>query len=622
MATAATNDSGARALLTVNASGVSGGVNWSASVTDNNPNLGGFGDAGFWKITVGPITVVEQSGSYDFGANSPPAFFPRSDGNFVSLSPGTYTVTGTFRGNVGSTIVGTATISPFTVTVPSPPPPPNPVWSTTSPLPTATVGTAYSTTVTASPVTSYSLVSSSGQTDGLTVSGNTISGTPTTAGVATFTIRANNSGFTTDRTFNVPINPTSEVDRVVRLGMWTSTGTNFTSSTDYTLPTSGDNLKRVNITPRPVFSGTQYWVGFSIISPRFFSPADSGVGWGLTAGANTSRGDATPFATSSNFANQNIAGQGGLAYRLYYDVLPTQPLNLSGVISGAEDTNVTLSWDEVASDGGQPVTAYRIQQSQDNFNWSTISANTGSAFRGFTTSQLTPGIRYYFRVAAINAVAIAHGTDYSGPYSASAEVLIPDAVPGNAQSFLTATVANPNPAPVAFSDFGSGIRFTKIDVQYGSEFLYTEIEASTQDAFGEIQVVDAPLSKALYGVRSYSLTNLLNSTDQGALEVAKDYLTYYYEPELRVQSITVDLSNLTIEQKLEVLGLEIDSFITVSFTPNGVGDPKVASGLVTGISHRITLTTHEVELRLRNERNLFTLDSDSKGILNVNILGP
>jgi hypothetical protein len=187
---------------------------------------------------------------------------------------------------------------------------------------------------------------------------------------------------------------------------------------------------------------------------------------------------------------------------------------------------------------------------------------------------------------------------------------------------LTATVANPNPEAVNFTDFGLGIRFTQIDVQYGSEFLYTEIEASTQDAFAEMQVIDAPLSKGLYGVRSYSITNLLNSTDAGALEVAKDYLTYYYQPELRVQSITVDLSNLTIEQKLQVLGLEIDSLISVSFTPNGVGDPKIASGLVTGISHRITLTSHEVELRLRNERNLFTLDSDSKGILDVNTLGP
>jgi hypothetical protein len=456
----------------------------------------------------------------------------------------------------------------------------------------------------------------------LNFSGNTISGTPTTAGTATFTIRADNSGFSTDRTFTIPVNPTADTARVVRLGMWSSTGTGFTSSTNYTLPTSGSNLKQVEITPRPVFSGSQYWVGFSIVSPTFFSPADSGVGWGLTSGANTSRGDTTPLATSSNFTNQATAGLGGLAYRLYYDVLPTQPLNLAGVISGAEDTNVTLTWDEVSSDGGQAVSGYRIQQSQDNVSWTTLVSDSASTTRGYTTTKLTPGIRYYFRVAAINAVAIAHGTDYSGPYSAVANILIPGASAGNAQSFLTATVANPNPEAVNFTDFGLGIRFTQIDVQYGSEFLYTEIEASTQDAFAEMQVIDAPLSKALYGVRSYSITNLLNSTDFGAFEVAKDYLTYYYQPELRVQSITVDLSNLTIEQKLQVLGLEIDSLISVSFTPNGVGDPKIASGLVTGISHRITLTSHEVELRLRNERNLFTLDSDSKGILDVNTLGP
>jgi hypothetical protein len=621
MPSAVTNDAQGRAILTVTANGVSGGVNWSASVTDNNPSFGGFGDSGAnLTITIAGITVLnEVNRSYDFGANSPPRYFPRIYGTtFQPLGPGTYVATGTFS---TTGLVGTASLS-FTFSVPSPPPPPNPVWITDFLLPTATVGTPYSTTVTASPVTSYSLVSSSGSTGGLTVSGNTISGTPTTPFTAVYVIRANNSGFTTDKTFTLRINPTPDVARVVRMGMWTSTGTNFTSSTDFTLPTSGDNLKRAAITPRPVFSGTQYWVGFTSISPRFWPPVDSGVGWGLTSGANTSRGDSTPFATSTNFTNQAIAGQGGLAYRLYYDVLPTQPLNLAGIVTGPEDTNITLTWDEVSSDGGQAVSGYRIQQSPDNVNWTTIAANTATTTRGFTTTQLTPGIRYYFRVAAINAVAIAHGTDYSGPYSAVTDVLIPGASAGNAQSFLTATVANPDPLPVAFSDFGPGIRFTAIDVQYGSEFLYTEIEASTQDTFGEIQLTDAPQSKALYGVRSYSITNLLNSTDLGAFEVAKDYLTYYYQPELRVQSITVDLSNLTIEQKLAVLGLEIDSFITVSFTPNGVGDPKVASGLVTGISHRITLTSHEVELRLRNERNLFTLNSDSKGILNVNTLGP
>jgi hypothetical protein len=621
MPSAVTNDANARAILTVNASGVTGGVNWSASVLDNNPSFGGFGDSGAnLTITMGGITVLsEVNKSYDFGTNSPARYFPKSYGTtFQSLSPGTYVATGTFS---TTGLVGTASLS-FNFTVPTPPPPPNPVWSTGTTLPTATRSTAYSTTVTASPVTSYSLVSSSGAIGGLSFSGNTISGTPTTAGTAIFTIRADNSGYSTDRTFTIPINPTSTVDRVVRMGMWTSTGTNFTSSTDYTLPTSGSNLKTVEITPRPVFSGTQYWVGFSIVSPTFYPPADSGVGWGLTTGANTSRGDTTPLATSSNFTNQATAGLGGLAYRLYYDVLPTQPLNLAGVVSGAEDTNVTLTWDAVASDGGQAVSGYRIQQSQDNVTWTTLVSDSASTTRGYTTSQLTPGIRYYFRVAAINAVAIAHGTDYSGPYSSVANVLIPGATAGNAQSLLTATVANPNPEAVAFTDFGLGIRFTQIDVQYGSEYLYNEIEASTQDAFAELQVTEAPDSKALYGVRSYSITNLLNSTDAGALEVAKDYLTYYYQPELRVQSITVDLSNLTIEQKLQVLGLEIDDLITVSFTPNSVGDPKIASGLVTGISHRITLTSHEVELRLRNERNVFTLDSDSKGILDVNTLGP
>jgi hypothetical protein len=187
---------------------------------------------------------------------------------------------------------------------------------------------------------------------------------------------------------------------------------------------------------------------------------------------------------------------------------------------------------------------------------------------------------------------------------------------------LTVTVADPEPTPVLFSDFGPGIRFTQIDVQYGAEYLYTQVEATTQDSFAELQVAEAPQSKELYGVRTYSITNLLNSDDLGAFEVAKDFLTYYYQPELRVQSVTVDLSNLTLEQKLEVLDLEIDDYISVSFTPNGIGDPKIGSGLVTAIAHRITLTSHEVELRLRNERTLFTLDSESKGILNVNILGP
>jgi hypothetical protein len=421
-----------------------------------------------------------------------------------------------------------------------------------------------------------------------------------------------------------------EPGRIVRFALWNSTGTSGFESSNYTIPTGGSLTGvKLPISPRPVFSGVSYFAGLWAVNPQVFPPrpgqtqSELGFRFGIRAGSLTARFDTVAGTTDPNFVSQfSPYGIGGLSGQLTYDILPTAPTSLATSVGGPEDTNITLTWGVVSDDGGKAVTGYRIQRSTDNVNFTTILENSNSVTRSYTDTNLTPGTTYFYRVAAINAVATAHGLDYSGPYSASTSRLIPGATANNAPSLLTATVTNPEPQPVLFSDFGLGIRFTKIDVQYGSEYLYNEIEATTQDSLSQTQVAEAPESKQLYGVRSYSISNLLNATDQGAFEVAKDYLTYYYQPELRVQSITVDLSNLTLEEKLQVLALEIDSYISISFTPNRVGDPKIASGLVTGISHRITITSHEVELRLRTERNLFTLDSDSKGILNVNILGP
>jgi hypothetical protein len=414
----------------------------------------------------------------------------------------------------------------------------------------------------------------------------------------------------------------SSSNAVVRFALWNSTGTSGFVSSNLTLPDNLSTFKTLAINPRPVFSGTQYWAGLYAPDPIRNPDGNLGFGWGIIDGGPNGRGDRTPAAQSFNFVDQTGIGNGSLGWKLFYDVLPTAPTTPATVISGAASTSISFTWGVVSSDGGKAISGYRIQRSTDNINFSTIISNTNSTSRIFVDTNLTVGTTYYYRVAAINAVAIAHGSDYSGPYSASSGVTVPGAAAFNAPSLLTVTVADPEPVPVLFSDFGVGIKFTRINVQYGSENLYNEVEASTQDSGSVLQIAAAPLSKALYGVRSYAISDLLNSTDSGAFDVAKDYLTYYYQPELRVDSITVDLSNLSLEERLQVLALEIDDYISVSFTPNRVGDPKIASGLVTGISHRITITSHEVELRLRTERNLFTLDSDSKGILDVNILGP
>jgi hypothetical protein len=406
--------------------------------------------------------------------------------------------------------------------------------------------------------------------------------------------------------------------KTARFALWSSTGTSGSFTDLFTLPTTNTPALTVRTLPtsRTVFSSTKYWIGWTNPNTNQWTYA---VDTNFPAGI---REDNTNSGATSDFKNDDVAGaglsQGSIVFRVDYDVLPTAPTSPAVLASG---TTATFTWSAVSSDGGQAVTGYRIQRSTDGINFTTIVADTGNTSTSYTDANLTSGFTYFYRVAAINAVAVSAGSDYSGPYSTtvSAEVA---SEPGNAQSLLTVTVANPEPEPVIFTDFGTGIRFTSIDVSYGSEYLYNQIEASTQDSFAEVQVSEAPRSKELYGARAYSITGLLNSTDAGALDVAKDLLTYYYEPELRVQSITVDLSNLNIQERLEVLNLEIDSFISISFTPNGIGDPKIAEGLVTGISHRITITSHEIELRLRTLRTLFILNSDSKGILDQDILGP
>jgi hypothetical protein len=406
----------------------------------------------------------------------------------------------------------------------------------------------------------------------------------------------------------------------VAFAVWNVDGTGFFPSNPLIIPDDLTTRKVVALenAGRPVFSGVPYYVGFiGLFGPNPDGSTD--YGWGIVTGTARAKFDRT---ANVNFTNQGIAGPGSLSYQILYNYLPTAPEILTGAISGPTETNVSLSWFAPLENGGEAIDGYRIQLSTDRVNWVFVRADTGNTETSRTVRDLVPGVTYYFRVAALNLVSRTHGADYSGPYSTILSITIPGAVAGNAQSLLTVTVADPEPEPVVFSDLGDGIRFKSVDVEYGSEYLYNEVQATTQDSFADIQIIDAPLSKALYGTRTYSITSLLSATDAEALAVAKDYLSYYYQPELRIQGIVVDMLTLSTEDKVKVLGLEIDDAISVSFTPNGIGDPKVSSGLVTGITHRVSITTHEVELRLRNQSTLFTLDSESKGILDVNILGP
>ena len=80
--------------------------------------------------------------------------------------------------------------------------------------------------------------------------------------------------------------------------------------------------------------------------------------------------------------------------------LPSAPDKLLGILGNAK---VTLTWNAPMWDGGVfEVSGYKIDQSTDGTNWSTIVADTGNTDTVNEVTSLTNGTKYYFRVAAIN----------------------------------------------------------------------------------------------------------------------------------------------------------------------------------------------------------------------------
>jgi hypothetical protein len=168
-----------------------------------------------WSMA-GGRTDSTSGTSNTSGSSSWPYLFPAASTNtesvyggftrYVPYSHGGSTTLSVSVSGSGSSFLTSTTVS---VTVPlfSAPVPTTPVWSTGTTLSTATVGTSYSATVSASPVTGYALTGISGATGGFNVDNNTISGTPTTSGTASFTFRANNGTAFADRTFSITVNP-------------------------------------------------------------------------------------------------------------------------------------------------------------------------------------------------------------------------------------------------------------------------------------------------------------------------------------------------------------------------------------------------------------------------------
>lgn len=134
--------------------------------------------------------------------------------------------------------------------------------------------------------------------------------------------------------------------------------------------------------------------------------------------------------------------------------------------------------------------------------------------------------------------------------------------------------------------------YNQIQVVYGSELLHNRIVVTR--AGGTAQVADSLASQALYGVQTLSLDGLLLNDDTASADLADYILGRYDQPELRFSSVGFSLEEKSINDQSELLALEINDVVRIKFTPNGVGAPIDEYGVITGITHAIGISVHQI----------------------------
>ena len=64
--------------------------------------------------------------------------------------------------------------------------------------------------------------------------------------------------------------------------------------------------------------------------------------------------------------------------------------------------SLRISWEEPSSNGGSPITMYRLQYRSDSDSWPVIGSSLGATIRGYLLTGLTNGTEYHVRVRACN----------------------------------------------------------------------------------------------------------------------------------------------------------------------------------------------------------------------------
>ncbi len=193
-------------------------------------------------------------------------------------------------------------------------------------------------------------------------------------------------------------------------------------------------------------------------------------------------------------------------------------------------------------------------------------------------------------------------------------------VAGNGDLVFTDRIfASSSGVALSFSDDGTQVPYSSLDVIYGQEFLYNKIIVSRVG--GTPQVSDDLVSQAEFGITTLTLTDLLLDDDTEAAQLADDLLARYSQPQYRFDRLQTIYNNLTAAQQLALSTLEIGDVIEITRS-YAVGTPSSVTKTysIEAISHNITPSAHIVEFGLSTVELLFDLilDDPVYGTLDAN----
>ena len=146
---------------------------------------------------------------------------------------------------------------------------------------------------------------------------------------------------------------------------------------------------------------------------------------------------------------------------------PKSPTSLSAVGGNGA---ITLSWEPPNRNGGAPITGYRVDVSTDQETWTEVASSVSGTT--YAPTGLTDGIRYAYRVAAINSFG-------RGRWSDTATAITRVAAPGAPINLVLTPFGAFNnvvwKAPV--SDGGAAITGYRVEVSTDEE-TWTELASS------------------------------------------------------------------------------------------------------------------------------------------------